>query len=211
VDPLLPLLAGIAVALLIGISWTATVAFVCWDVYRSALPARQQRKWAALSLIPFIGFALYIARRRELSARPRWETMLKPQRSRASHDVTVAALDYSPAQRERAPVSEAGLASPRLYATRGPYQGQEFVIDVLPATIGRGSGAAIRLDRDPGLSRQHAELYRRDGTLWLRDLGSTHGTLVNDAPIADQELVPGDTIVVGLSRLLLKGIPSDGT
>jgi len=214
VDPLLPLLAGIAVALLIGISWTVMVAFVCWDVYRSALPARQQRKWAALSLIPFIGFALYLARRRELveqSAPPQWETMLRPQRSQAGHDATVAAVDYTPAQRERASIGEADLASPRLYATKGPYEGQEFVIDALPATIGRGSGAAIRLDQDPGVSRQHAELYRRDGTLWLRDLGSTHGTRVNDAPVADQELVPGDTVVVGLSRLLLKGMSSDGT
>jgi hypothetical protein len=205
VDPLLPLLAGIAVALLIGISWAATVAFVCWDVYRSALPAQQQLRWAALSLIPFIGFALYLARRRELSTQPQWETMLKPQRSQASRDATVVAVDYAPAQRETASIAEAKLASPRLYATRGPYEGQEFTIDVLPATIGRGNGAAIRLDRDPGVSRQHAELYRRDGALWLRDLGSTHGTLVNDTPVADQELVPGDTVVVGLSRLLLKG------
>lgn len=210
-DPLLPLLAGIAVALLIGISWTAMVAFVCWDVYHSALPAGQQRKWAALSLVPFIGFALYLARRRELSTQPQWETMLRPQRSQAGRDATVAAVDYVPAQRERASIGKAKLASPCLYATRGPYEGQEFVIDALPATIGRGSGATIRLDRDPGVSRQHAELYRRDGTLWLRDLGSTHGTLVNDAPAADQELVPGDTISVGLSRLLLKEMSSDGT
>jgi hypothetical protein len=211
VDLLLPLLAGIAVALLIGISWTAMVAFVCWDVYHSALPAGQQRKWAVLSLIPFIGFALYLARRRELSTQSQWETMLRPQRSQAGRDATVAAVAYAAAQQERAPHRESNLALPCLYATKGPYEGQEFVVDALPATIGRGSGVAIRLDRDPGVSRQHAELYRRDGTLWLRDLGSTHGTLVNDAPAADQELVPGDTIVVGLSRLLFKGMSSDGT
>jgi len=215
-DPLLPVLAGIAVALLIGISWAATVAFACWDVYRSALPARQQLKWAALSLIPFIGFAVYLARRRELAqpgAPPERETMLRPQRSEASPKPTVAVAEYARASDRQgkgtAPAMD--LASPSLYATTGPYRGCEFAIDALPATIGRREGSTVHLQRDPGVSRQHAELYRRDGMLWLRDLGSTHGTLVNDQPVADQELVPGDTIVVGLTRLVLKGTVGDGT
>jgi FHA domain len=56
---------------------------------------------------------------------------------------------------------------------------------------------------DPGVSRVHAMLERRsDGTIVVRDLGSTNGTLMNDdpAPIAPQTEVPiadGDRVRVG--------------
>ena len=57
---------------------------------------------------------------------------------------------------------------------------------------------------DPGISRLHAMLeFRADGTCVLRDLQSTNGTAVNDAPasIAPQTDVPlsdGDRIHVGV-------------
>ena len=56
---------------------------------------------------------------------------------------------------------------------------------------------------DPGISRHHAVIDRRaDGTCLLRDLGSTNGTSLNDAPesIAARTDVPvaaGDRIHVG--------------
>jgi hypothetical protein len=56
---------------------------------------------------------------------------------------------------------------------------------------------------DPGISRLHAVLENRaDGTCVLRDLGSTNGTTVNDAPAqiaphTDVPLSDGDRIRVG--------------
>jgi hypothetical protein len=56
---------------------------------------------------------------------------------------------------------------------------------------------------DPGISRMHAVLERRsDGLYFLRDLGSTNGTMVNDdpVPIAPQTAIPladGDRVHVG--------------
>jgi len=47
-----------------------------------------------------------------------------------------------------------------------------------PFRVGRDEGLSLTLSSD-GLSREHAELYEEEGTLVLRDLGSTNGTFVN--------------------------------
>jgi pSer/pThr/pTyr-binding forkhead associated (FHA) protein len=83
------------------------------------------------------------------------------------------------------------LASPR-----------EITLDCLPAELGRGPSAALRID-DRWISRRHCELKEVAGTLVVRDLGSRHGTFVNGRPvIADTPLMPGDELCVGLSHFL---------
>lgn len=86
----------------------------------------------------------------------------------------------------------------------GPHAGEEFVVAALPARLGRGGEVALRLDRDLGVSREHAELYREAGTLRIRDLGSSHGTAVNGLIVTDQALAAGDRIEVGHSALVVK-------
>jgi len=88
----------------------------------------------------------------------------------------------------------------------GPQAGQELWVETLPGRIGRGGEAGLRLDRDLGVSRQHAELYRQEGRLHIRDLGSSHGTLVNGVSIHDKVLQVGDTIEVGHSTLVVRGL-----
>lgn len=64
-------------------------------------------------------------------------------------------------------------------------------------TIGRGHDVDIRID-DLGVSRQHARLEVRDGELWVSDLGSTNGTVVDGAPVTGPSmLAPGQRITVG--------------
>lgn len=64
-------------------------------------------------------------------------------------------------------------------------------------TIGRAAGCGVRVD-DAYTSNIHARLYRRDGGLWVEDLGSTNGTWVNaervEAPV---RLGRGDVLQVG--------------
>jgi pSer/pThr/pTyr-binding forkhead associated (FHA) protein len=113
------------------------------------------------------------------------------------------APSFSPAARSYP--AQAGLqGNPVLVVTEGPYTGKEFTLERLPASIGRGANAALRLDEDLGVSRQHAELFRQDGRLFIRDLNSTHGTLVNGLQIAEQALQPGDQIQIGYTRLLIR-------
>lgn len=64
-------------------------------------------------------------------------------------------------------------------------------------TLGRAPGCGVRVD-DAFTSSLHARLYRRDGTLWVEDLGSTNGTWVNaQRVVAPVKLGRGDLVQVG--------------
>jgi hypothetical protein len=63
-------------------------------------------------------------------------------------------------------------------------------------TIGRLPECDVVVE-DPGASRQHARVRRTDDGFVLVDLGSTNGTLVNDAPIQERVLENGDRITIG--------------
>lgn len=82
-------------------------------------------------------------------------------------------------------------------------EGSLIELPNLPATIGRSDESDVQLD-DRWLSRQHCELDVRDGEVVLRDLGSKHGTFVNETPIDAAEVQPGDEIRVGLSRFVVR-------
>jgi pSer/pThr/pTyr-binding forkhead associated (FHA) protein len=75
-------------------------------------------------------------------------------------------------------------------------------LDNLPIVIGRSLEATLRVG-DRWASRRHCEIIERDGVLVVRDLGSTHGTLLNGQPITESILTPGDKLTVGLTTLLL--------
>lgn len=64
-------------------------------------------------------------------------------------------------------------------------------------TIGRAPGCGVRVE-DAYTSNLHARLFRRDGSLWLEDLGSTNGTWVNGELVAEpMKLGRGDLLQVG--------------
>ncbi len=61
-------------------------------------------------------------------------------------------------------------------------------------------GADARCDlclRDRGISRQHAELRREDGRVWVRDLGSRNGTVLNGVHVTEAALQLGSVIQLG--------------
>jgi hypothetical protein len=70
------------------------------------------------------------------------------------------------------------------------------------ATLGR-AGQANVVVADPTVSAQHARVERLDGNAWMVvDLGSTNGTLVNQALVqGDAALAPGDVLGLGNVRL----------
>ena len=68
----------------------------------------------------------------------------------------------------------------------------------LPVTIGRGDEADICI-RDTWSSRVHCRLDVRDGQLFVEDLNSSNGTLVNGVLMMDAALRSGDQITVGIT------------
>ncbi|MFN2478611.1 MAG: FhaA domain-containing protein, partial [Pseudonocardiaceae bacterium] len=69
--------------------------------------------------------------------------------------------------------------------------------------VGRGQDAQFRLP-DTGVSRRHVEITWDGQTAMLTDLGSTNGTTVNGAPVQSWQLVDGDVVRVGQSRLVFR-------
>ena len=69
--------------------------------------------------------------------------------------------------------------------------------------VGRGQDAQFRLP-DTGVSRRHVEVTWDGQTAMLADLGSTNGTTVNGTPVQTWQLVDGDVVRVGQSRLVFR-------
>ncbi len=83
----------------------------------------------------------------------------------------------------------------------GQNLGQMYRVDQLETVIGRGSEATIRL-ADDGISRRHAKVALEGGQLWIEDMGSANGTLVNGKTVARQVLRDGDKIQMGATTIL---------
>ena len=80
------------------------------------------------------------------------------------------------------------------------------------ATIGRASRNQVVLD-DPGVSRLHARLTMRQGTLFISDAGSTSGTILNGTRLtADVQarLVEGDRLAIGPFTVTVRGADAGG-
>jgi pSer/pThr/pTyr-binding forkhead associated (FHA) protein len=69
-------------------------------------------------------------------------------------------------------------------------------------TVGRSPGCAVPLEDDAFSSAVHARVFRRDGELWLEDLGSRNGTFLNDERVVGPaRLQRGDRVKVGSTVL----------
>lgn len=72
--------------------------------------------------------------------------------------------------------------------------------------IGRDRSADIHLD-NRALSRNHARLEKKGAAIWIADLGSQNGTLVNGERISEPQLLHNeDVIEVGRYRISLEGV-----
>ena len=60
--------------------------------------------------------------------------------------------------------------------------------------VGRAASADIRID-NPAFADRHARLELVSGEVWLRDLGSDEGSVVNGERVRDAILQPGDQVV----------------
>jgi pSer/pThr/pTyr-binding forkhead associated (FHA) protein len=78
---------------------------------------------------------------------------------------------------------------------------RELAVAQFPLIIGRSSHADITLN-DRWASRRHCVIEEQTGRLCVRDLGSKHGTFINDARVTEGVLLPGDKLTVGLTALI---------
>ncbi|MDX2090594.1 MAG: FHA domain-containing protein [Kofleriaceae bacterium] len=82
------------------------------------------------------------------------------------------------------------------------YMGDSLELPVGETLIGRDISCAMRFN-DPSVSRKHLRFIRRQGEVFVEDLGSANGTLLNGDPVggAARRIFDGDKVSVG-TRLL---------
>jgi pSer/pThr/pTyr-binding forkhead associated (FHA) protein len=101
------------------------------------------------------------------------------------------------------PVVEGPVA--RLREIRPDGTQREIEVDGALLTIGRGSDNGLVI-HDSRISRHHARLQARRGTLVLTDLGSTNGSRVNGERVDEVVLGEGDTIELGDTVLVVESV-----
>jgi pSer/pThr/pTyr-binding forkhead associated (FHA) protein len=80
----------------------------------------------------------------------------------------------------------------------GKYEGQEFPLDGGGFLAGRSSDADLVL-ADDAVSRKHARFFPSRGRIWVRDLGSRNGTVINGRAVDVHCLREGDRLTIGSS------------
>lgn len=78
----------------------------------------------------------------------------------------------------------------------GSLTGQNIDLDIESTFIGRASTNQVKII-DPGVSSKHAKIWSEGGRWFVMDMGSTNGTLVNNADIDREELNDGDKLAFG--------------
>ena len=101
------------------------------------------------------------------------------------------------------PVVEGPVA--RLREIRPDGTQREIDLDGALLTIGRGSDNGLVI-HDSRISRHHARLQARRGTLVLTDLGSTNGSRVNGERVDEVVLGEGDKIELGDTVLVVESV-----
>ena len=100
-----------------------------------------------------------------------------------------------------------GRAQPHLVVVNGPLEGKKFGVET-PFTIGRRDSCGLTLP-DPKASGEHARIDQQAGRWILSDLDSGNGLFLGKNRISKHKLVDGDLIVIGDTRLRMRGIPAD--
>ena len=103
-------------------------------------------------------------------------------------------------QRAAAEQAAATDGSAVLYLLEDGRPKESFELDKDVVTIGRLRESDVVL-QDPGASRRHAEVRRTPDGYLLADLGSTNGTMVNEATVSERMLQQGDRITIGRTVL----------
>lgn len=109
------------------------------------------------------------------------------------------------AARPRVRAADAGLLSPVETVLRVVEFGQERIFEgTAPLVIGRDRHAQLVLP-DSEVSRRHARLETQNGTVYVRDMGSSNGTFLNGRRLASAiEIREGDAIDVGTTRVIVE-------
>jgi len=144
-----------------------------------------------------------------LARRSRRKVPIDVQSQRANEGIHSGLTGKPPvrearSQRTMAPAGQVLV----LHFLRGKYQGQEYPLEQGKALIAGRSTEADLVLADDAVSRKHVRFYGARGRIWVRDLGSRNGTVVNGDRVELHCLRAGDRVGIGsnLARVELKPV-----
>jgi pSer/pThr/pTyr-binding forkhead associated (FHA) protein len=73
---------------------------------------------------------------------------------------------------------------------------KEIPLSKVVTVLGRQTDCQLRIP-SASVSRHHCEVVLGDGTVKVRDLGSSNGTFVNKQKVDQKDLAPGDLLSIG--------------
>ena len=80
-------------------------------------------------------------------------------------------------------------------------RGEEFPLGE-EVTVGRAGGCGVPIPDDTFVSQLHARVFRRDGDLYVEDLGSTNGTYLNQRKVTTVAAMrKGDKLQIGKTTM----------
>ena len=100
-----------------------------------------------------------------------------------------------------------------LVVASGIYAGKEIAIAGNQFVIGRDEDCNLR-PASPAISKKHCAVFYKEGEPFVKDLGSTNGTFLNDVQVeGERPLAEGDKLRVGPLDFAVKmmGVRSDAT
>jgi hypothetical protein len=95
----------------------------------------------------------------------------------------------APAMPAPNPMPQMGSTGPTLFLI---YNGQRYPVTKDQFIIGRGSKTSDLPIKDGNISRKHAAVIRRNGTFYIKDLGSTNGIDYKGMRIDNKRIDEGD-------------------
>ncbi len=90
---------------------------------------------------------------------------------------------------------------PHIRVKTGANEGRLYEVGPKMITIGRDPSQTIEIG-DTGVSRSHAQIFRIGELCFIRDLGSTNGSFLNDVRISEEPLRHGDQVMIGNTVLV---------
>ena len=94
------------------------------------------------------------------------------------------------------PATDVKRSLPCLVVISGKTLGKKYLLEHKQIVIGRGGQANISLD-EKTVSRSHAEFYRKNNQIMVKDLHSKNGIYVNNMKVIGSALKDGDLIRIG--------------
>lgn len=94
----------------------------------------------------------------------------------------------------------------RLFIANGTIAGHSIEIDKEVTTLGRGINNDIQLNEN-SISRDHLKITKKEGSLFIEDLGSHNGTIINGyqlEPGVEVEITIGDSITLGNINMVIQ-------